>query len=127
MRAQEDAARSAAGGSAAPVAGPAGEGRPTRRALFRGAAGVGAAGVAAAALSGLGARATSDRTVSRRGADPDRTVGAGDREIAADAGEPIVVHVKDVTAGRIDLYRGTGLVRLHDQELAARLARLSRS
>ena len=126
MRAQEDAARSATGGSAAPVWGPAGDGNPTRRALFRGAAGVGAAGVAVAALSGLGARSAAGRAVVARGPDADLAAGDGDREIAADAAEPIVVHVKDVTAGRIDLFRGAGLVRLHDPELAARLARLSR-
>jgi hypothetical protein len=128
MRAQEDAV-SAPGVPAAPVAsvtGAAGDGNPTRRALFRGAAGVGAAGVAAAALSGLGGRAAADRTKADRGADS-RVIGEPDHgQKAADPAEQIVVHVKDAAAGHIDLYRGAGLVRLHDPELARRLARLSR-
>jgi hypothetical protein len=127
MRAQEDAARSAPAVLAAPVAGQAEGGNPTRRALFRGAAGVGAAGVAAAALSGLGARATAGRGVAVHDSDADLAAGpAGDGDIAAEDAEQIVVHVKDAAAGRIDLYRGSGLVRLHDPELARRLARLSR-
>lgn len=97
----------------------------SRRAMLRGAAGAGAAGIAATALSGMavvasgGARTSSPASPDRRG--PAETEAADE---AAD--EVIVVHVRDVAAGEIDIYRGTSETRLLDRELAARLARASR-
>lgn len=127
MPALQDAAVSAGRESAASVTGRAADGNPTRRALFRGAAGVGAAGVAAAALSGLGARGMAGRASAGHAAEADLAGGADDRDTGAgtEAAEQIVVHVKDAAGGRIDLYRGAALVRLHDPELARRLTRLS--
>jgi hypothetical protein len=40
--------------------------------------------------------------------------------------DQIVVHVRDVESGEIDVFRGTGQTRLLDPELAARLVRASR-
>jgi hypothetical protein len=93
----------------------------SRRLVLRGAAGVGAAGIAAVAFSGTtGAAAETARDASR--AAPDHHGPAG----GAGAGEDIVVHVRDVAAGEIDIYRGTTQTRLYDRELAARLVRASR-
>lgn len=97
----------------------------SRRAMLKGAAGAGAAGIAATALSGMavvasgGARALSPASPDLRG--PAESQAAGE---AAD--EVIVVHVRDVAAGEIDIYRGTTETRVLDRELAARLARASR-
>jgi hypothetical protein len=94
---------------------------PSRRSVLRGAAGAGAAGIAATALGGLGGQALAAPAPSRtaRPADQHETEhAAGD--------EPIVAHVRDVRAGHIDLYRGTGSAQVRDPELAARLARAAR-
>ncbi len=40
-------------------------------------------------------------------------------------GEAVVVHVRNVRSGEMDVYRGTSHVRVHDRALAARLARAS--
>jgi hypothetical protein len=94
----------------------------SRRLVLKGAAGAGAAGIAATALTGM-AVAAPGRASSP--ASPDLRDPAGS---AADEapGEAIVVHVRDVAAGEIDIYRGTTETRLVDRELAARLARASR-
>jgi hypothetical protein len=41
-------------------------------------------------------------------------------------GEAVVVHVRDVRTGEMDVYRGTSHARVLDRALAARLARASR-
>jgi hypothetical protein len=40
---------------------------------------------------------------------------------AAGESEPVVVHVRDVATGEMDVFRGTTHTRVHDKELAARL------
>jgi hypothetical protein len=45
---------------------------------------------------------------------------------AAPAGEPVVVHLRDVRSGEMDVFAGTSRTRLRDPELAARLARAAR-
>lgn len=96
--------------------------RPSRRAVLRSAAGAGAAGVAATALSGLGATAAA---AEGRTDQHDR---AADARAAstAESSEQVVVHVRDARSGQIDVFRGTGQVRLHDRDLARLLDRLSR-
>jgi hypothetical protein len=42
------------------------------------------------------------------------------------ADEPVVVHVRDVRSGDIELFAGTSQVRLRDAALATRIARLAR-
>ena len=92
--------------------------RLSRRSVLRGAAGAGAAGIAATALAGTAvpAFAAANRPARPAGADPK----------GAEATEQIVVHVRDVRSGEIDVFRGTSQTRVHDRELAARLARASR-
>ena len=101
--------------------------RPSRRSVLLSAAGAGAAGIAATALAGAAAPAlaAADRPAAQtaRGTDTGtRAVGARDARSA----EQIVVHVRDAASGEIDVFRGTGQVRLRDRELAARLVRASR-
>jgi len=38
------------------------------------------------------------------------------------SGEPVIVHVRDVRSGEMDVFAGTEQVRLHDPGLAAKLA-----
>jgi hypothetical protein len=93
----------------------------SRRLVLKGAAGAGAAGIALGgmAVSGSGrARTSSPASAELRG--------AAEPVAGETAGEAIVVHVRDVAAGEIDIYRGTTETRLVDRELAARLARASR-
>jgi hypothetical protein len=101
---------------------PGGSQRPSRRAVLRGAAGAGAAGVAATALSGLGAAAYA------ADAAPGRDARAADASAAdsAESSEQLVVHVKDAKTGQIDVFRGTGQIRVHDRDLARHLDRISR-
>jgi hypothetical protein len=42
------------------------------------------------------------------------------------AGEDVVVHVRDVRTGELDVFSGTSHIRLSDPDLAARLARAIR-
>ena len=99
---------------------PGGGKRPSRRAVLRGAAGAGAAGVAATALSGLEpAAVAAEGRAGRRDAAGTHTAGP------AEGSEQIVVHVSDASTGQIDVFRGTGQIRMHDRDLARRLHRLS--
>jgi hypothetical protein len=93
----------------------------SRRRMLRGAAGVGAAGLAAAAVTG--AVPAHARAVTARSADPARPP-----EEAADSGpsEPLVVHLRDARSGELDVFSGVSHTRVHDPELAARLARVAR-
>ena len=92
--------------------------RLSRRSVLRGAAGAGAAGIAATALAGSAVPAFA-AAASR----PARPAGAETKD--AEATEQIVVHVRDVSSGEIDVFRGTSQIRVHNRELAARLARAS--
>jgi hypothetical protein len=91
--------------------------RLSRRSMLRGAAGAGAAGLALTALAASPALASSQHAG-----------GAPDAEHVPDHiadGEAVVVHVRNVRSGEMDVYRGTSHVRMHDRALAARLARAS--
>ena len=88
----------------------------SRRLVLRGAVGAGAAGVAAAALAGGGLPAAASASAAAgpgRGGEAARTGGSG----------PVVVHVRDVATGEMDVFRGTACTRVRDKELAARLVR----
>jgi secreted PhoX family phosphatase len=96
-------------------------GRLSRRTVLRGAAGAGAAGLAMSALAGTALAgpamaATRENSRNTRGAAQDEAHDVTD-------GEAVVVHVRDVRTGELDVYRGTSHVRMTDRELAARLAR----
>ena len=92
---------------------------PSRRSILRTAAGAGAAGLAVTALAGSPALAAS--RVTHTGLAPDALHGTAD---AADD-ETVVVHVRNVRTGELDVYRGLAHVRVHDRALAARLTRVS--
>jgi hypothetical protein len=64
------------------------------------------------------------RTDSHRDAGHDTS--AHDAGDGARDGEDVVVHVRDLRRGEMDVYRGTSHVRVTDRDLAARLARASR-
>jgi hypothetical protein len=94
--------------------------RLSRRSMLRGAAGAGAAGLAMTALASPAL--ASPALASQRGHATPEAEHVPDH--VAD-GEAVVVHVRDVRSGEMDVYRGTGHVRLQDRALAARLARAS--
>jgi hypothetical protein len=85
--------------------------------MLRGAAGAGAAGLAMTALVASPALAAGQHAHAAPAAEavPDHI---------AD-GEAVVVHVRNVRSGEMDVYRGTHHVRVRDRALAARLARAS--
>jgi hypothetical protein len=37
--------------------------------------------------------------------------------------DPVIVHVRDVRSGEMDVFAGESKVRLHDRDLAARLTK----
>jgi hypothetical protein len=89
---------------------------PSRRSVLSAAAGAGAAGIAAAALG---------RAVP--GAAHAGQIPASDAPAAgAHQDEAVIVHVRDVATGEIDLFRGTAQTRVHDRALALRIVRASR-
>jgi hypothetical protein len=88
----------------------------SRRSMLRGAAGAGAASLAMTALASpaLAASVTQHQRAEAEHV-PDHI---------AD-GEAVVVHVRDIRSGEMDVYRGTSHVHVRDRALAARLARAS--
>jgi hypothetical protein len=94
---------------------------PSRRRVLLGAAGAGAVGLAAAAVAGAGpAFADTSRTTASSAHD------AGDTGHGGEVAEPVVVHLRDVRSGELDIFAGTTHTRLRDPDLAARLARAAR-
>jgi hypothetical protein len=85
----------------------------SRRDLLQGAATAGAAGLAVTAMGAAAPALAATGT----GSPP-----AADHGHHADAG-PIMVHVRDARSGDIEVFAGTSLTRLRDQDLAARIAR----
>jgi hypothetical protein len=100
--------------------------QPSRRSVLRGAAGAGAAGLAMTTLAGTAF--ASPALAAARERDRDASAGASDASDASDDhdGEDVVVHVRDVRSGEMDVYRGTSHVKVTDRALAATLARASR-
>jgi len=92
----------------------------SRRSVLRGAAAAGAAGLAVSAL-GVPVLAGTRRADRGRSAGVAANSAAG----APDGGEAVVVHVRNVRSGEMDVYRGTTYVRVQDRALAAQLARAS--
>jgi hypothetical protein len=86
--------------------------------MLKGAAAASAAGLAASALASVALPAAAAARAPVRGTPGQARDDGGD--------ESIVVHVRDVASGEIDVFRGTTATRLHDRDLAARLARASR-
>ena len=87
---------------------------PSRRSVLHGAAGLAGAGLAATVMAGTLAAPASASTAPRT--HPGRTAGVSSSD------EPVVVHVRDVRSGEMDVFAGESQVRVHDPGLAARLA-----
>jgi hypothetical protein len=87
----------------------------SRRSVMRGAVGLAGAGLAAGAITGAMAAPAAAAARPDRPARP----AAGD---ASPAG-PVIVHVRDVRSGEMDVFTGTSHARLTDPGLAARLVR----
>jgi uncharacterized membrane protein YbhN (UPF0104 family) len=87
----------------------------SRRSLLQSAAG---AGLAATAVTALGVAATSVTAASASAATPAGT--STGTSTAATA--PLVVHVRDVKSGDIEVFSGTSQTRVRDRALAARIA-----
>ena len=100
------------------------ESRLSRRSLLRGAATAGAAGLAATAIGAAGPAlaATGSPPAADRSHDRSPSQSPGLSSGRAPAG-PIMVHVRDARSGDIEVFAGTSQTRLHDQDLAARIAR----
>ena len=96
-------------------------GRPSRRSMLRGAAGIGAAGLAAGAIGGLAAAPAFAATDKPASAGRPAEAAHAENSDHSDAAEPVVVHVRDARTGELDVFRGTSQVRLRDRDLAARL------
>jgi hypothetical protein len=97
----------------------------SRRSVIRGAATAGAAGLAVTAFGGTLSPASAATTrrpapASARGAAP--AASAASAGTSAPAG-PIVVHVRNAASGDIEVFSGTSQTRVHDTDLAARIAR----
>jgi hypothetical protein len=90
---------------------------PPRRRVLLGAAGAGAVGLAAAAVASAGPALAG---TGRKAAPPVHD--AGDAGHGSKISEPVVVHVRDVRSGEMDVFAGTTHSRLRDPDLAARLA-----
>ena len=91
---------------------------PSRRSVLHGAAGLAGAGLAVTAMAGTLAAPASAGVAPR--AHPGEAAGVSGSQ------EPVIVHVRDVRSGEMDVFTGTSEVRLHDPALAARLARAVR-
>jgi hypothetical protein len=89
--------------------------QPSRRSVLHGAAGLAGAGLAGAVMAGTLAAPASASAASR--AHPGRAAGVASSE------DPVIVHVRDVRSGEMDVFAGESKVRLHDRDLAARLTR----
>ena len=87
----------------------------SRRSVMRGAAGLAGVGLAAGAITGAIAPPAA------AAADPARSA----RQAAGGASPagPVIVHVRDVTSGEMDVFAGISHARLTDPGLAARLVR----
>jgi hypothetical protein len=91
----------------------------SRRQVLKGAAGIGAAGLAATALTGVAGPALA--------AKPGHEAGHEAGPEAGHEGGPhqVVVHVRDASAGHLEVYSGTSQVHLRDKDLAERIVRAS--
>jgi hypothetical protein len=103
--------------------------RLSRRSLLHGVATAGAAGIAATALSASPAMAATSHDPGQKDEEQDRRHGRDAAPCEHDPrlpDGPIMVHVRDARSGDIELFCGDGKTRLHDQDLAARIARAIR-
>jgi hypothetical protein len=90
----------------------------SRRSVIRGAAGLAGAGLAASAITGAIAAPAAAAARSARSQRPAR-------QLPGDAvhTEPVIVHIRDVATGEMDVFAGISHARLTDPGVAARLVR----
>jgi hypothetical protein len=92
---------------------------PSRRSVLYGAAGLAGAGLAATAIGTLAAPASAASAASASAASRAHTGrAAGEPSLA----EPVIVHVRDLRSGEMDVFAGESKTRLRDPGLAAKLA-----
>jgi hypothetical protein len=88
---------------------------PSRRSVLYGAAGLAGAGLAATAIGTLAGPAAA----ASASAAPQAHTG---QAAAASPAEPVIVHVRDLRSGEMDVFAGESKTRLRDPGLAASLA-----
>ena len=87
---------------------------PSRRSVLHGAAGLAGAGLVATAIGTLGPGvAAAASGASRMHPEAARVTGSAD---------PVIVHVRDLSSGEMDVFAGEAKATLRDPGLAARLA-----
>ena len=89
---------------------------PSRRSVLYGAAGLAGAGLAATAIAGTLA-------VPAAAADAAPRARSGGAAGVPSPAEPVIVHVRDLRSGEMDVFAGETKTRLRDPGLAARLVR----
>ena len=89
---------------------------PSRRSVLYGAAGLAGAGLAATALAGTLAAPAAAATAGAPRAHPGQAAGA------PNPAQPVIVHIRDLRSGEMDVFAGESTARLRDPGLAARLA-----
>jgi len=87
---------------------------PSRRSVLQGAAGLAGAGLAATAIAGTLAAPAAAATAGAPRAHPGQ---AG----APSPAQPVIVHIRDLRSGEMDVFAGESTARLRDPGLAARL------
>lgn len=97
-------------------------GSMSRRSVLRGAAGVSVAGIAVSGLTGVLAGPALAAAKQPAATPQTRPEHAGE-PVAAESAQDVVVHVKDAASGEMEVFAGTGVTRLRDPGLAARLVR----
>jgi len=89
---------------------------PSRRSVLYGAAGLAGAGLAATAVGSLAAPAAAASVSAASRAHTGEAAGVNG------PAEPVIVHVRDLRSGEMDVFAGESKTRLRDPGLAARLA-----
>jgi len=93
---------------------------PSRRSVLQGAAGLAGAGLAATAMAGTLAAPAAAAAGAAPRSRPGRAAGVPHQA------EPVIVHVRDLRSGEMDVFAGEATARLHDPGLAARLVQAIR-
>jgi hypothetical protein len=93
----------------------------SRRSVLRGAAGAGAVGLAAASGAGAAVALTRPRSPEAPAGTAKAAVMAAMPPSAMEG--PLVVYVSDTTTGQLDVFAGTGQVRLKNPALVSQLLR----
>jgi hypothetical protein len=88
---------------------------PSRRSVLYGAAGLAGAGLAATTIGTLAAPAAAASASAAPRARSGQAAGPS-------PAEPVIVHVRDLRSGEMDVFAGESKTRLRDPGLAAKLA-----